>query len=120
MSSIASYLPVPKAAVYAATKSYNYFLSMALSEEYDSSNLDILCSRPSDVKTAMQTKMMNDNRGPDGFITISTLQHVTGTLNDLGYEKETDGYWTHKIKAYIVSFIPYSMAMLAIKKIKNK
>jgi 17beta-estradiol 17-dehydrogenase / very-long-chain 3-oxoacyl-CoA reductase len=99
LSSFASTFPMAGVAMYCATKSYNDFLSRALSAEYEGNNIDVLDVKPLYAETNLtQLKAQK-------FV-ITATQSVEGALNDLGYERETYGHIKHKIQAYfITSFI---------------
>jgi 17beta-estradiol 17-dehydrogenase / very-long-chain 3-oxoacyl-CoA reductase len=100
ISSFSSLIPFTRYAIYGATKTFNLYLSRALAEEYESFNIDFMGVKPSYIATPM-TGMKND------YITVlSPEQVVYGTLNDLGYEKETCGHWIHKITYNLARCIP--------------
>jgi 17beta-estradiol 17-dehydrogenase / very-long-chain 3-oxoacyl-CoA reductase len=114
LSSITSTIPLPFRSVYAATKSYNYFLTKSLADEYENT-IDFLSLKPLFVSTAL-TKMKSD-----GIYVISATQCVQGTLRDLGYEKVTFGHFYHKIQAFILNLIPEFLIIRHFNKMrKNK
>jgi short-subunit dehydrogenase len=53
LSSVAALIMNPFASVYSATKGYNRHLSLALSAEYHSQSLDVLCVEPGLVESNM-------------------------------------------------------------------
>ena len=100
ISSAYTFIPLPTSSVYSATKSFNSYLTRALAEEYESYNVDFVVVKPFFVES-----LMSDMKA-DGYKVITAKQHVNGVLNDVGYEKETYGHWTHKIQAEILGRIP--------------
>lgn len=100
LSSVSSTIPTPYRAIYTATKSFNYLLSRALADEFENMNIDFLCVQPLFVGTPL-TRMR-----PDGYKVISAEQCANGILNDLGYEKLTNGHWVHKIQAFLFRILP--------------
>lgn len=114
LSSVSAFTPLPYRSVYAATKSFNSFLTRALAEEYEAFNVDFLVVKPLFVESLM-TGMK-----ADGFKAISPKQHVNGTLNDLGYEKETNGHWIHKIQAEFLNRIPKFLVYKLLKQSRKQ
>jgi hypothetical protein len=47
---------------------------------------------------------MTCNR-PTDILTITPRQCAEGALNDLGYERFTHGFWTHKLQSWLYSLI---------------
>lgn len=100
LSSIASVRPIPGSSLYAATKSFNHFLSRGIAEEVDNFNVDVLCVKPGWVSTPLT------GYRKQSLATISPEECVNGCLNDLGYEKVSEGHWRHKIFFFLVNSIP--------------
>jgi len=109
LSSFASFAPVPFSAVYCASKNYNYYLSRALAEEWENNNIDFLVVRLVFAETNMSKKKA------DGLIVISPTQCVNGVLDDLGYEKETCGFWSHKVQFFFINLLPRFVLYLVMK-----
>jgi len=103
VSSVASYTYSTNFPVYSATKSYISYVSMALAEMYKNNNIDVLVMKPIAFQSAMTDKKA------DGIWILHPDQCVKGTLNDLGYERETNGHWVHKIQAFILRSLPRSL-----------
>lgn len=114
LSSFLSFYPVPGVAMYCATKSFNFYLTRALAEEFANYNIDFLCVKPLFADTPLSKMKAN------GIITITSEQSVTGALNDLGFEKETYGHWIHKIQAFLIGFIPKWLIYPAFRFISKK
>jgi len=101
LSSFVSLHPAPFcSSTYSSSKSYNYYLSRALSEEFDNINIDVMPVRLVFAETNMSKKKSN------GWLVITPTQCVTGVLNDLGYEKETVGHISHKIQFFFINLVP--------------
>ena len=84
---------------YSASKAYVDFLSRALSYEYGN-KIDILSVRPSEVSTPMTFNKQTD------IMTIMPKDCAKGFLKDLGYEKVTNGHWSHSLQDSIYHSIP--------------
>jgi 17beta-estradiol 17-dehydrogenase / very-long-chain 3-oxoacyl-CoA reductase len=100
LSSVTAEMPLSYRAMYAATKSFNYYLSRALGEEYKNLNIDFLCVKPLFVASLMTM------RKADNCKVITPNQCAGGSLNDLGYEFTTFGHWIHKIQAFFMLHLP--------------
>jgi len=112
LSSFSCYSPLPLRSVYAATKTYNFFLSQGLSYEFKNKNIDFLCVSPLYVQSSLIKEK--------GWAVISPQQCASGALNDLGYVTTTYGHWFHKIQAFVVTKIPLGiMKKRLMSQIKN-
>jgi 17beta-estradiol 17-dehydrogenase / very-long-chain 3-oxoacyl-CoA reductase len=101
LSSFAGEFPFPMKSLYSATKIFNHYLSVALSEEMKSTDkIDWLSVKPLEVETVMSTTKA------DGFSVITPKQCAASILNDLGYESETYTHWAHKLQAALLKFVP--------------
>jgi 17beta-estradiol 17-dehydrogenase / very-long-chain 3-oxoacyl-CoA reductase len=100
LSSFAGEFPFPMKAIYSATKAFDHFITIALKEEYNNSNVDFLSVKPLEVATPMTGTQ------PDGVFILTPQQVASSILNDLGHEQETYTHWAHKIQANIVLQIP--------------
>ena len=101
LSSFAGEFPFPMKSLYSATKIFNHYLTVALSEEMKlTDKIDWLSVKPLEVETIMSTTKA------DGFSVITTKQCATSILNDLGYENETYTHWAHKLQAGLLRFVP--------------
>ncbi len=103
VSSISSFMPIQRLSVYAATKVYNSFVTLVLAQELKGENIDFLCLKPAYVESLMSKKKA------DGYYVITSHQCVRGALKDLGYENETFGHWTHKIRGSFFSLFYWFM-----------
>lgn len=74
-------------------------LSRALSYEY-AKQIDIISLNPSEVSTPMTYNK------PKDIFTIMPEDCAEGLLNDLGFEKQTNGYWSHKLQSWLYSALP--------------
>lgn len=100
ISSYAGDFPFPMKTIYSATKAYNNYVSVGLSEEYKGGNIDFLSVKPLEVETVLSTTKAN------GFDVITPHQCSNAILNDLGHETVTYGHVNHKIQAFLMRFIP--------------
>jgi short-subunit dehydrogenase len=110
LASVSSLKPLPYRALYAASKSYNDFLSRALSVEYENYNIDFLSVNPFLVESPLSKEKYN------GITILTSNQTVQGSLNDLGHENYTHGHWLHKIQAYIWDKIPFIIIALIFRR----
>lgn len=85
--------------VYSASKAFADFLSRALSYE-NSKYMDIISLRPSEVSTPMTFNKEVD------IMTIKPEQCVKGLLADLGYDRCSNGHWSHKLQGRLYHMIP--------------
>ena len=109
ISSFTSIMPLPIFSIYAATKSFSYYLSRALAEEYKNYNIDFLAVRLLFAATKLSKKKAN------GWAVITADQSVEGVLNDFGYENETFGHWVHKVQAFLFSLVPKCLIYPAMR-----
>ncbi len=84
--------------VYSASKAYVDTLSRALSYEYQK-DIDILSLNPSEVCTPMTFHKKD-------IFTISPKQCAEGMLDQLGYERQTNGHWSHQIQGGLYHAVP--------------
>jgi len=91
ISSMASYLPCPYLAVYAATKHYIRAFTEALAAEYSDTGLIIQEIDPGQVVTAM-TELFEQ---PPALVAPSAHTFVSSAILTLGYSARTCGYWFH-------------------------
>jgi len=91
--------PMPYFSVYSGTKAFNDFFSKALSVEYRK-NIDILSVRPLFVSTQMTYRKKVE------MDTISPNMCARGSLDDLGYTRETCGHWIHSLMGAFTLMIP--------------
>mmetsp|Transcript_24023 Transcript_24023/g.42669 ORF Transcript_24023/g.42669 Transcript_24023/m.42669 type:complete len:299 (-) Transcript_24023:1869-2765(-) len=103
-------------AVYAASKSYNDFLSRALSYEYEKA-IQVTSLAPGVVKTNM-TLNTTYNQKILGILPVDT--YVRDSLKRLGTRK-TFGHWLHQIIGEFVGYVPvWIFDLLAKSKPKQK
>lgn len=100
ISSFVADFPFPMKAVYAATKAFDYYMSIGLENEVKNSNIDFLCVKPLEVATPLT------GTEPDGLFIITPEQCAKSSLDDFGWESETYSYWGHKLQAYIINILP--------------
>lgn len=98
LASSVSQVPMAGYHVYGASKAYDDYLSRSLSYEYP--QLDIMSVRPSEVSTAMTSNK------PTDILTITAEQCVEGALNDLGWDRTTNGHWSHKAQSVLMGCLP--------------
>ena len=98
-SSVISGLPAPILDIYAATKVFDYYLSLAVAFELKQSGkrIDLMAVKPGQVITKMTEKM---DKAPTA---VSRFVSVNGTLRDLGYEVETNGPFRHEMDEFMIT-----------------
>ena len=104
VSSISGVVPMPHFGIYSSTKAFVRYMTLALSEECKD-NVDFMCLTPGFVTTKMTFyKETLDACSPETC--------ARNTLNALGYDKETNGYWIHELQhfglAAILRFAPWT------------
>jgi len=111
LSSTASIHPLPFYSIYCATKNFNKFFTVALSEEYKSrKKVDIMSVAPFFVTTPMTF-------GKKGILFITPEQCVEGCLKKLGYENCTNGHWWHSLQGWILGVLPHCLVSAVISRI---
>ena len=105
LSSIYSNLNDGISPMYAATKAYNWFLSMAESETKNN-NVDFLCVLPGNVDTPLLQGLTKAHKLAVRMNAISTVEEcVVGSLKSLGNHNVTYGSTRHEIKGMIFEFL---------------
>lgn len=105
MSSFTSEMPLVLSSMYSATKIFDAYLlkSIAYENFKKSGNnrnlIDFLVVKPQYVDTPSRAGHKKE------FKAISTEQCVTGVLQDLGYEIETYGHWSHCVKGVLAGLL---------------
>jgi 17beta-estradiol 17-dehydrogenase / very-long-chain 3-oxoacyl-CoA reductase len=94
LSSMSAVSPFAYMSVYGATKKFNDQFSKALAVEFKG-RIDFLSLKPGFVSTNMLKTQ------PGGLV-ITAEQCVEGCLRDVGWQRETAGYWKHDVVAWIV------------------
>ncbi|XP_057374668.1 very-long-chain 3-oxoacyl-CoA reductase-like [Daphnia carinata] len=104
VGSLTSTIPTPYLTIYGATKAFVDKFSRDLAAEVKSLGVTIQTVHPGYVATNMASHMKPSlvSPHPDTF--------AAATLNTLGLEQRTAGYWTHKIQLYFTDlanfFVP--------------
>ena len=123
ISSLSAVPPTPLLTLYAATKSYVVSFSRNLDLELSGTGVSVQCVLPSFV----YTKMVNNTM--DSSIMVPTPQcYVRQTLRTLGVEKQTAGYFSHKLLLYgyevmtffLPSVIPSKISYMLFKTLRHR
>lgn len=118
IASIAGSDPIPLMGIYAASKSFVEYFSLALENEYCGTGITVQTVTPSYVSTNM-TKFSSLISTP-GLLTPSADTFASSAIRTLGYTSFTSGYWTHGIQKWVVdTFCPRWLFMIFMK-IANK
>lgn len=86
----------PASSVYGATKAFHISLSRAMHALYQHQGIDVLTLTPSAVRTKQNTSNVP--------VSIDSKQFASGSVNQLGRQKESYGHWWH---AYYINVMPY-------------
>mmetsp|Transcript_41253 Transcript_41253/g.47525 ORF Transcript_41253/g.47525 Transcript_41253/m.47525 type:complete len:162 (-) Transcript_41253:143-628(-) len=97
VASIAGVSPMPKFSIYCSTKVYLRYLTNALGEE-SLRNIDILLLSPGFVTTKMTLYKT-------GFDACTPETTAKNTFRNLGYDKETNGFWVHEVSHLLLQVV---------------
>ncbi len=115
ISSLTADITISNMNVYSATKRFNDYISKGLSLE--EKELDVLSVKPGACETDLVKAVA------DGWFVIKPSLCAKAIFDDFTYEKETNGYITHKIISYFISRFPAWFATFIAeqrKEFKNK
>ena len=116
LSSAASLLPVPTAALYSATKKYIDFLSHSLSNEKCLHNVHIMSLRPGFV----MTPMVESNKLTEEMLMISVEECAEAALEHVGTAPYTMGHWKHRLLRGLTLMLPEKvMAIVPLKRLRS-
>ena len=99
LSSSAANVAMKTFGLYSATKAFNDFLSRGMAEELQH-KIDIMVVKPLGVESPLSKMKAN------GITCISPIQCANGILDCLGYEKETEGHWSHRFQGGLINLFP--------------
>ncbi|KRK87639.1 SDR family NAD(P)-dependent oxidoreductase [Lentilactobacillus sunkii] len=109
--SVTSYTPVPKMDVYAATKSYLYFLSIALREELKAQGINVLALCPGNMRTELFLQSDNQNKKKSiidqlPFLDMKTMTRKSIRFAEMGHGVYTPGtfYKGYRVMAKLIPF----------------
>lgn len=104
LSSLSSTIPAPLLAVYGASKSYVRSFSESICEEVSGRGVTVQCLVPGFVVSNMSRIRRPTLMAP------SPVAYVRASLRTAGVEKQTAGYFMHKIQTYFIelarSYLP--------------
>lgn len=114
IASIAGSGPIPLMGIYAASKAFVEYFSLALENEYSGTGITIQTVTPSYVATNMTSFSPLINT--PSLVTPTADTYVANAVRTLGYTSLTSGYWTHGIQSWIVgTFCPRWLFMIFMK-----
>jgi len=102
-----------RGAVYAGTKGYDQWFSLALGDELKE-NVDVLTVQPGLVATPMTSKYSKNVKA------VSPKEHVEGALKYLGRERYAYGARSHAFQGLLINFIPWRFMTRAREAVNNK
>jgi 17beta-estradiol 17-dehydrogenase / very-long-chain 3-oxoacyl-CoA reductase len=105
ISSYSALFPMPLLSLYSATKVFVNNFSIALNFEYIEKGIQIQSVLPFYVSTNMTKNIKNNLMIP------SAQQYVRSALKTVGIEKQTFGYFVHKVIAFFQSLVCDSFNM---------
>ncbi|KAK8375271.1 hypothetical protein O3P69_020325 [Scylla paramamosain] len=118
LSSLSSTIPAPFLAVYGASKSYVRSFSESICEEVAERGVTVQCLVPGFV-----VSNMSRIRRPTLMVPSATA-YVRASLRTAGVEKQTAGYFMHKIQTYFIevarSYLPGCfLTYIVVKQLKG-
>ena len=90
--------------IYSASKAYVDFFSRALSQEYASRGITVQSVLPFMVVSKLSKVRKSSALVP------TPEQYVRASLQTVGKEERTFGYWSHKVEAAVLEMLPSSWA----------
>lgn len=114
IASIAASDPIPLMGIYAASKAFVEYFSVALENEYCGTGITVQTVTPSYVATNMTSFSSLINT--PSLVTPTADTFAASAVRTLGYTSLTSGYWTHGIQSWIVdTFCPRWLFMIFMK-----
>ncbi|KAF2356499.1 Short-chain dehydrogenase/reductase SDR [Trinorchestia longiramus] len=111
ISSIAAYGPMPLLSIYAASKAFVEYLSVAVaSENCCRRGVTVQTVTPCYVSTNM-TSFSKYTHTPNIFIP-TPAQFAASAVSSIGYTHYTTGYWSHGVQKWFVQLLPASVFTL--------
>lgn len=120
IASVAAFLPLPKFAVYSATKAYTMYFSRALNRELKKKGIHVLSVHPAPVKTAFFPNA-NKEKIPnlyDLMPRVSSKKVVKKSLKALNKNKEVCvvGYFSNTLRV-TAKLLPTSLCLKVLEKL---
>ncbi|KAK7073008.1 Inactive hydroxysteroid dehydrogenase-like protein 1 [Halocaridina rubra] len=113
ISSTVTIGPIPLFQMYAASKAFVKFFSVALEYEYRGTGIDIQTVYPGGVVTNM-TAWSSMLHKPHLW-SPTAKKFARNAVNTIGYAKETAGYWFHDVQLMIAETFPQWLMMWSSK-----
>ncbi|XP_055614305.1 hydroxysteroid dehydrogenase-like protein 1 [Uranotaenia lowii] len=115
IASISAYTPAPYALMYAATKSFIYSFSRALTVELKESGVKVQTITPSFVETKLTKKMHTSQLYHLTTVHLDSFANSLGIV--IGKTELTTGHWYHAVQHTLSSWIPIEWRMKLFEKV---
>nr|AGT97388.1 17 beta-hydroxysteroid dehydrogenase 12 [Mytilus galloprovincialis] len=103
--------PCPLLTVYSASKAFVHYFSLCLEREYRDRGITVQSVLPYFVAT----KMSKVKKG--SFWIPYPDQYAASALDTVGFEKATNGWWSHSITGWLLDVIPKQTQMSILVRI---
>jgi uncharacterized protein len=122
VGSLASFLPIPRKAVYAASKSFVYAFSCSLSNELRGTGVSVSCLCPGGTLTSEQVRSNTQGMSYKGKIFIQTAEEVAKEAVAGMFQKKRRIIpgWHNKLLFLLWNILPYRVASSILIRIFNK
>jgi short-subunit dehydrogenase len=122
VGSLASFLPIPRKAVYAASKSFVYAFSCSLSNELRGTGVSVSCLCPGGTLTSESVRNNTQSMSYKGSLFIQTADEVAKEAVAGMFQKKRRIIpgWSNKLLFLLWTILPYQIASSILIKIFNK
>jgi short-subunit dehydrogenase len=122
VGSLASFLPIPKKAVYSASKSFVYSFSCSLGNELKDSGISVSCLCPGSTVTSETVKQNLQSTSYQGSLFTQTARQVAAEGVEQMFRKKRRIIpgWPNKFLFLLWTILPYSIASAILTRIFNK
>lgn len=122
VGSLASFLPIPRKAVYAASKSFVYAFSCSLANELRGTGVSVSCLCPGGTITSESVKMNKQNTSYKGNLFMQTAAEVAkeAVAGMLRKKRRIIPGWPNKFLFLLWTILPYNVASSVLIMIFNE
>ena len=119
VGSVASFVPSPGFAVYAATKAYVLSFSDALSAELRGTGVAVTCLCPGPVRTGFAARAGMDDRFFAGALPAERVVEAGLEAWEAGRRRVVPG-WTNKLQTAVTRFVPPGLTLHVTKRLVQR
>jgi uncharacterized protein len=122
VGSLASFLPIPRKAVYSATKSFVYAFSCSLGNELRDAGISVSCLCPGSTITSETVRQNLGDTSYQGNLFTQTASEVASEAVEqmLRKKRRIIPGWPNKLLFFLWTILPYSIASAILIKIFDK